>query len=207
MSKLSDYLFLNKEYPYKHKWFNAFVIKTKSDIDFTDVMEELLGKVEIVKDKENTIVCYFEDLDFLIEDVIMSISDDLGISFISYKLPKIYIKNNKFLSLYNLYNKYLPNRSGFFYTSELVEEALNSNINDAKLLKELILANLLDDSLNLLLIKGIFENDLNVLKTSKNIYMHRNTINNKINNIRKETTLNILKFKDAAMLYFLINLK
>ena len=203
MNKLKDYLFLNKEYPYKHKWFNSFVVKCKEEIDLTDVMEELLGNVEVVKDNDNTIVCYFDDLDFQIEDVIMSISDDLGISITAFKLPKLYVKERKFLDLYNLYNKYLPNRSGFFYTSELFEEAINNDINDARVLKDLILGNVLNDSSNIYVIKGIFENDLNVLKTSKSIYMHRNTINN----IRKETTLNILKFKDAVVLYILINIK
>lgn len=207
MNKLYDYLFLNKEYPFKHKWFNSFVIKSKEKIDFSDIMNELLGHVEIVVDKDNTIVCYFEDLDFAIEDVILSISDDFGISITSFKMPKLYVNEHKFLPLYNLYNKYLPNRSRFFYTSELIEEAINKDLADARALKELLLGNLLKDSINALVINGIFENDLNVLKTSKSIYMHRNTINNKINLIKKETSLNILKFKDAVVLYFLINLK
>lgn len=207
MSKLYDYLFLQKECPFKNKWFNSIVIKVKERIDLKDIMEELLGKVDIAYDKDNIIICYFEDLDFKVSDVVMSLSDDLGMAFSAYKLPKLYTKDNKFLSLYNLYNKYLPNMNGFFSTSDLINEALSKDINDAKELKGLILNKILDDPMNEVLIRGMFDNDLNVLKTSKSIYMHRNTINNKINNIEKETNLNISKFKDAVSLYILLNIK
>ena len=207
MSKLYDYLFLQKECPFKNKWFNSIVIKSKEKIDLKDIMEELLGKVDITYDKDDIIICYFEDLDFKVSDVIASLSDDLGVAFSAYEMPKLYTKENKFLSLYNLYNKYIPSVSGFFSTSDLISEVLSKDINDARLLRNLLLSKVLEDPMNEVLIRGMFSNDLNVLKTSKNIYMHRNTTNNKISNIEKETNLNISKFKDAVSMYILLNIK
>lgn len=207
MSKLYDYLFLQKECPFKNKWFNSIVINSKEKIYLKDIMEELLGKVEITDFDNSTIICYFEDLDFKVSDVVMSLSDDLGIAFSAYKLPKLYTKENRFLALYNIYNKYLPNMNGFFSTSDLINEAVSKDIEDAKELKKMILSKVLDDPMNEVLIRGMFDNDLNVLKTSKSIYMHRNTVNNKIAYIEKETNLNITKFKDAVSMYILLNVK
>ena len=50
----------------------------------------------------------------------------------------------------------------------------------------------------------MFENDLNVSKTSAQIYMHRNTLNLKINTIENNTTLSLRKVKDAFVIYELL---
>ena len=50
----------------------------------------------------------------------------------------------------------------------------------------------------------MFVNDLNVCKTANYVYMHRNTINNKLITIKEETGLDIQKFQDAVMLYVLL---
>lgn len=207
MKRIEEYLFLNKEFPYKNKWFNSFVVKSKENIDLLEVMNELIGNVDIIKKDDYSIIIYYEDLDFPIEDVIMSMSDDFGTGILAYKMPKIYVNNNTFMELFDIYNKYLPSKTGFFSTSSFIQKVLEKDINDAKVLKKIYLSKILEDSLNEMLIKGIFNNDLNVLQTSKDIYMHRNTINNKIALIEKETNLNLLKFKDAVSIYMLMQLK
>jgi len=53
----------------------------------------------------------------------------------------------------------------------------------------------------------MFDNNLNVTKTASEVYMHRNTINNKLDYIKKETGMNIQEFKDAVSMYWLIKFK
>jgi carbohydrate diacid regulator len=49
------------------------------------------------------------------------------------------------------------------------------------------------------IIEALLKNNLNVLQTSKFLYLHRNSILNKIEIIYKETGLNIQKFTNAYL--------
>ena len=57
------------------------------------------------------------------------------------------------------------------------------------------------------LILAMFNNNLNVTQTAKAVYMHRNTIINKLEFIRLETGLNLQNFKAATCLYWLMKIK
>ena len=110
--------------------------------------------------------------------------------------------------IYNLYIKYLSNKKqGIFGISDLILEVLKNDFNDTLVIKNNVLGKLLNDPLNESLINGMFENNLNVLKTSKKIYMHRNTLNNKLEMIKKDSGLNIQNFQDAVAMYLLIKIK
>jgi len=58
----------------------------------------------------------------------------------------------------------------------------------------------------LLTIKEFLKNDLNVLKTSKKTFMHRNTLLYRIDKVKKLTGLDARCFEDAVVLEVLINL-
>ena len=53
-------------------------------------------------------------------------------------------------------------------------------------------------------IEIFLQNDLNVLKTSKQTFMHRNTLLYRIGKIKKMVGLDIRRFEDAMILKFLI---
>ncbi|HPT89365.1 MAG TPA: helix-turn-helix domain-containing protein [Bacilli bacterium] len=55
------------------------------------------------------------------------------------------------------------------------------------------------------IIKSLFENNLNITQSSQVVYMHRNTINNKLDMIKRLTGLNIQNFKEAVAMYLLLN--
>lgn len=208
--KLYKYLFLGSNYPYKNKWFKCIVIKLDivKDIDsVATIFNDLLGDAKyIVKDNE-IIMLYFNEIDFSLEEVGLSLSSDFGINILIFNMFKIYTSDNKFLDVYNLYQKYLSKKhQGYFEMSDLILEVVG-NTSDSHLLKEMILERIFSDAQNETLINAMFKNDLNVLKTSKKIYMHRNTINNRLDLIKKETGLNIQKFQDAVAMYSLLKMK
>lgn len=209
--QIYQYLFLKTGEPFKNKWFNSFILEISSNRDLdniVDMLEELFLGANIIKKDKEIIVTYYNDIDFSIKDVALSISDDFGVNTLVFSFPKLYVKENKFLDIYSLYKKYISNKKqGYFEISDLVLEIFKFNLEDAKYLKRVIFEKVLNDSQNENLIISMFENNLNVLKTSKNIYMHRNTINNKLEALRKETGMNILKFQDAVAMYLLIKMK
>ena len=71
-------------------------------------------------------------------------------------------------------------------------------------IKEKVLNKIISDNQLVKLILSMFDNDLNVTKTASSMYMHRNTINNKLDFIKKETGFNVQCFKDAMALYIMI---
>jgi len=50
-------------------------------------------------------------------------------------------------------------------------------------------------------VDAFFDNNLNISETSRNAYMHRNTLLYRIDKIHKLTGLNIRNFHDAVLLY------
>ena len=209
--KIYNYLFKNDIFPYKNKWFNSFIIKINNKIDniaVINALEEIFLRVEVIKTSEEIIFVYFDEIDFSLKDVISSIEDDVGEAIFAFNMPKIFTNSEKFSRLFEMYRKYFSSKNqGYFEMSDLILETISKNIKDTILVKEIILEKILSDPQNEKLIMEIFNNNLNVLKTSKGIYMHRNTINNRLDIIKKETGLNIQKFKDAVAMYSLMKIK
>ena len=54
------------------------------------------------------------------------------------------------------------------------------------------------------IIKCLFDNNLNVLQTSKKLYMHRNTLNNKLERFYDKTGFDLRCFRHAVIIYFLV---
>ena len=206
-----NYLFLKEKYPFKNKWFNSFVLQLENNNDIDNIsmiFEDIIGSLEVIQRDNELIFIYFDDLEFNIKDIVLSISEDFGINIVYFSLPRIYNNENKFLEIYNLFIKYLSNKKqGVFGISDLILEVLKNDFNDTLVIKNNVLGKVLNDPLNESLIIGMFENNLNVLKTSKMIYMHRNTLNNKLEMIKKESGLNIQIFQDAVAMYLLIKIK
>lgn len=55
-------------------------------------------------------------------------------------------------------------------------------------------------------IEDFLENDLNILKTSKKTFMHRNTLLYRIQKVKKLTSLDVRHFEDALLIQVLLNL-
>ena len=74
-------------------------------------------------------------------------------------------------------------------------------------MKNNLIEGILDSESNLQVIEAFFINDLNVSKTASALYMHRNTLNSKLDNISKQMGLNIQNFKHASAILLLMNYK
>lgn len=145
-----------------------------------------------------------QDDDYSFKELIDIISVDISADISIFESLVIDDKKNieGYLSLFRDCNK-----RGFFNTTDLCLYYLT---NDNKRLKELsaYFINALENDNDLINVcKAMFKNDLNVSRAAKDAYMHRNTIINKLDIIRKKTNLNIQEFSDAMAAYALINYK
>ena len=71
-------------------------------------------------------------------------------------------------------------------------------------LKRIVLDKYLTDNEFNILVKTLFKNNLNISKTANDLYMHRNTLNNKLNSFERDTALSIQNFIDAVAIYELL---
>lgn len=150
----------------------------------------------------NAVIYIFNDYDELMfEEAINAYMFDLNTFFkcyISRDLDKAHIKEN-----YEMIYKYFVSakKRKIYHEHELIDESLF--LNDIALKKEL-LGEYFNDLEMQNIIVAFVNNDLNILKTSNDLYMHRNTLINKIDKFYKKTGYDLRRFKDAYIIYSMI---
>ena len=200
--KINNYLNKKKE-------FEFYVLNiTKKTPDYNDIINVFLESIIdpcVIEEKDYTLVLssvYNNDVSLLVEAIV----EDFGINLKVFRSNKIQIQNVNFIDeLLNIYLKYKDQiNQNYIGVRSLVECIIDKNYNDLEKIKPIILNKIINDHKLYEIINGMFVKDLNVCKTADYVYMHRNTINNKLIVIKEETGLDIQKFQDAVMLYVLI---
>ena len=92
-------------------------------------------------------------------------------------------------------------KQNVYSEKSLLNEILSKELDD---IKPFILKEYLYDQEMYSIILSLIENDLNILKTSKAIYMHRNTLINKLDRFYEKTGYDLRHFKDMYIIYNLI---
>lgn len=138
-----------------------------------------------------------------IKEIIETLEEDLGFKLIVFEGFKIDINKENIISIlkyvkYNFLKEYT-----YAKVSDLILQ--NSFNNDLKEnIKNILLKEYIKNDDFLTIIKAMFLNNLNVSKTANSIYMHRNTLNNKIDMFELSTSLELRSFKDSLVIYELL---
>lgn len=208
-----EFLFENKELKIKEKGFKFIVINILEDKDqnmdnLLELLRELFANSIILNLNNTYTLFYFDDVDFSIDSLFMSIIDDFSVKLKVFSSSKMNIKRDYFFNIYYSYRKYLKNKPYLFSSiCELILEIMKIDFSQIKNISKCILSRILEDVQVEHIINAMFENNLNVTKTAQQVYMHRNTIINKLDYIKKESNLNIQNFKDAMAMYSLLRSK
>ena len=195
---------IKPNYPY----YKFFILNTsKYTYEIIDILKDVIGEAEVVSYEEYSVIFYFNKIDFDFKSLIKTINDDFYTDAHLFESGKIQFGDaTEFHKLLDIYNKAGLNK--YTYTSNKnILVYLTSSKEQAKELAPVLLNKVLKDESLLMLINTMFENDLNISTTAKNTYMHRNTVNYKLEQIKDETGLDIRRFKDAVIMYeFLKNI-
>lgn len=190
----------------KKAYFTFIALKLNNENnDFEFALKDLIvnfNECELLKNKDDLIIKINDDIDDDLKLSINALIQDIDINIKMFE--GIRLRNiDDMLFLVELFNKYNQGKS-YMNISDL---ALLLNEDELKKYKDIVLNVLFNDIQLEQLIYGMFENNLNVSKTSEKVYMHRNTVINKLDLIRKETGLDIQKFNDAVIMYYLLKRK
>ena len=109
-------------------------------------------------------------------------------------------KDNDVFELLDIYKR--NNKHSYSNISKLVMDI--SNKADLNKLREITLYKIDKDNDLINIVIAMYKNDLNVSKTASSVYMHRNTVNNKLEIIKKSSGLDIQRFYDAIAMYKLM---
>lgn len=208
--KIHKYLFDNGDYPFKNKKYQFMFYKTSAEHDqINGLLKDIFNHVEIAKHHDWEIVFYQNKDEVNIEDLFRTISFDFGKTIFVHQGFNLLPKNSgtKFSKYLNVFlNTKQTLEKEFSDACTLLYETNKNDFNDvATFMKEHLVTDLLNNEVNLQVIETFFENDLNVSKTASALYMHRNTLNSKLDSLSKQMGLNIQKFKHASTLLLLMN--
>ena len=209
-SWLFSYLFEGEDLPKKIPTLKFLILDLEQTDSYNkqkiiELIQDLIGNMDVLELKEKTVCFYYEHLELNFKDIIDTINNDFYTKIKLYESGKLN-KPQDFKKIFEIYLQYNINSSRFYTNNGiLIIDLANKDLKLLKKLKPLILHKFLHDSQFETLINSLFSNNLNVTKTAQDVFMHRNTINNKIETIEKETGLNIQNFYDALALYLLIN--
>lgn len=74
-------------------------------------------------------------------------------------------------------------------------------------LKKVIIKGIFEEEGVVQIIQTLFQSNLNISQASKELYMHRNTLISKLDQIKKQTGIDLQNFKQASIIHLLIQLK
>ncbi|MGD9605128.1 MAG: helix-turn-helix domain-containing protein [Bacilli bacterium] len=208
--KMQEYLFNQGEYPFSNRPYYFLVIKMikpENEKVIINFLEELLFEAYFLKLDQEIIVFYFEEYDF--KNVIVSMSDDFSLSLSCFQSKKMNPeKPSYFHTLLSSFHQQFHNRTFVFVDiADLIIGLVKTDKDLLKPLVPIILDRLYNDSQFEQIIRAVLDNDLNVSQAAQSVYMHRNTMINKLELIKAETGLNIQHFKDAFCMYWLLHHK
>ncbi|MGM9971458.1 MAG: helix-turn-helix domain-containing protein [Anaeroplasmataceae bacterium] len=187
---------------------NKFIlIKSQESIlspYLVDFFKGFLGN-DIKIEESNNIISIFYSLDDreLVYDGLLSLIGELD------KNVKVVLSNsydNDYLMIsYEIIKDYFiqSELSESIYKEEefLLHLVLNGKIDN---LDKVVFKSLSQDKNMLECIKVFIENDMNTTKTANILYLHRNTLINKIDKFNDITGYNVKKFKDAMIIYHIL---
>lgn len=168
-----------------------------------DFLKGLLGNYINPSYEDSVLTVFFDDaLEINFEEIIQSLNEDFYLSATLFESGILYSGIDK-----KEYTKFIiDNKSKlsscnrmFISERELIKLDLASQIVVKNILKEFY-----EDYQMKEVIKTYLDSNMNISKAANKLYMHRNTVMNKIDKFIKNTGYDIKEFKNAFIIYHII---
>jgi hypothetical protein len=209
-SALQEYIQEEGSYPFesmKVKFF-LYSCSKQNQVPLELLLEDIYARVSFFPCDNFTICFYFGQESLDLQNVFTTIQADFGENIQVHE--GFYLTKNitgKEIETYcSLVQKaYFGSSSSYTRVSNLLFTIENEDkFFVANLLANKALAKLLNDKETENMINTFFKNDLNVLKTSRALYVHRNTLLYKLDSFNKETNFDLQNFFDASCINLLM---
>lgn len=211
IESIYEYIYENKKYPFEVSKVHFFAYEKCKDEQDTirEIIKGIYKKSYFIEFLNMEVVFIENNFDIPIEDIFLSLSGDLSKDIYVHIGP--YINNDTkgeklYLYLESLNTSKQRIKNNTKATDLLFEPSINNYPKIVEFIHDTVLMPIICKSDYYDLVVQLIKNDLNVSKTSKAMYLNRNSILLKIDNIQKETGINIQKFSDACAIKMLISI-
>lgn len=207
LQRIYEYLFENKPYPFKNNKVKILLIESDYK-EFKELLLSFYKEVELIVIDNLYVAFCFESYHDDVSNFVATLSDDLGISFklhegmnISNRIEGVVVR--KYIGIVK---KFLNNNEELYTDVSSVLLTIDDNLfkEYVSIINNYLFEAVLSDSFVKDTVLTYFKNDLNVSKTAKDLYINRNSLLNKFEQIYKETGFNLQKFSHACAIYLLI---
>lgn len=211
IQKIYDYLLEKNPSPFKK---NMRILIYQLNDQYKGIIEEflkeLISEIKIVDILQYHVAIYPINKDIEFDKFFTTLSDDIGFPIILHKGLIITQSTQgedvvKYIYAYDRTNKLKHN-----LYSEMPELIFNLHKDDyleiINIIKNNLFKDIIEDDQLVNLINTFFENDLNVSQTAKQLYLHRNSLLNRLENIYSQTGFNIQKFSHATAVKVMLSI-
>ncbi len=181
--------------------------KTHDKLDETilvSLFSEFIHITEIKKRDEGVAFFFTGDVDGYFEDVILNVMTDTLTDLRMY-VSHTYLQEHERLEAYHYIIsilKKIPFGAYYFLDNARILTYLGHQIDDP--FKRFILRKFYDDQVMLETLLTYFESNLNMIHAAKKLYIHRNTLIQRLDKFTQMTGFDPRKFIDAHLIYNLI---
>lgn len=186
----------------KNKSYLLMLNNRHEQVVIIDFIFAIFGaNAKIIEIDEGLLVKYDYNDELDVKEILRAFLYDMNINVKCYISPSL---DSEFVDAHlKIIMRYFDNnlKNDVYDDKDLLEEKLWVISDDYK---ELILKDYMFDAEMNDIIKCLFDNNLNVLQTSKKLYMHRNTLNNKLERFYDKTGFDLRCFRHAVIIYFLV---
>lgn len=168
-----------------------------------DFLRGLIGNYINPIYKDSVLTVFFDaDCKIDFEEIIQSLNEDFYVTATLFESGKLYdgINKNEYASyVFDNKNKLLETNKLYITEAELIKHKIISSVVIKNILKEYY-----DDYQMKNVIKTYLDCNMNISQAANKLYMHRNTVMNKIDKFILNTGYDIKKFKNAFIIYHII---
>ncbi len=175
------------------------VIKNTFDISpVLDILKSLVGNRLDVKTEENFYILNYEyENQEDIQNIFISYGNENMVNILGYTSNADVVKLNRELEIALVLLNDLP--FGMYTLKSALLQSKKIE-NKKQILEYIVSSSGVDEHF----IKEFITNDLNISKASKAMYIHRNTLNYKLDKLKEHSGFDLRVFVDAYILYSLI---
>ena len=206
---INNYIYEDGTYPFNKKVNFLLYKASESKEQINNLLKEVLTNVVEFSIDNVEVIFYEDEQNVEIAELFQTMSDDFGYSISVHSGLRL----NKSVKGGFLahYISCIINANFFGKSySDLIDIVFSNDPSKIYPLIKEIKTNILDPVLNknnnLETLDVFFKNDLNVSKTSKILYLNRNSLINRLDTISKEIGIDVQCFKYAACILIMINL-
>lgn len=212
-----EYIYESKKFPLPYQNYKFLIVTDKAykpiskpvEEEILNILKDVLGEIVVLDIKGSKVIFFFDRYDTNFEDLFTTISSDFYMDFIVHE-GVILQSNERFIQTYiEAYQKLFVKRmKSVTNVCDLVMMGLSTlDMKIVFFLKKVIIKGIFEEEGVVQIIQTLFQSNLNISQASKELYMHRNTLISKLDQIKKQTGIDLQNFKQASIIHLLIQLK